>query len=76
MQDLLGLIWPLQGLIQNGENINVGACLPSKYLSTLANFTLIIFFSKMLNLSIIIFFKSKNIVKENNEYLRIFHLLK
>jgi acyl CoA:acetate/3-ketoacid CoA transferase beta subunit len=62
--------------MKNGENINVGVGLPSKYLSTLANSTLIILFSKMWNFSKIISFKSKNIVKENIEYLRIFHLLK
>ncbi len=62
--------------MQNGENINVGAGLPSKYLSTLANSTLIILFSTMLNFSNFISFKSKNIVKENSEYLGIFHLLK
>jgi hypothetical protein len=42
----------------------------------LANSTLIILFSTMLNFSNFISFKSKNIVKENSEYLGIFHLLK
>jgi len=49
IEDLLGLISPLWSLIQNCENINVGAGLPSKYLSTLANSTLIILFSKKWN---------------------------
>jgi hypothetical protein len=44
--------------------------------STLANSTLIILFSELLKFSKIISSKSKNIVKENSEYLRIFHLLK
>jgi hypothetical protein len=42
------------------------------YPSTLANLTLIILFSEMLKFSKIISSKSKNIVKENSEYLRIF----
>jgi len=42
----------------------------------LASSTLIILFSKMLKFSKIISSNPKNIVKENNEYLRIFHLLK
>jgi hypothetical protein len=46
------------------------------YLSTLANLTLIILFSEMLKFSKKISSKSKNIVKENSEYLRIFHLSK
>jgi len=46
------------------------------YPSTLANSTLIILFSEMLKFSKIISSKSKNIVKENSEYLRIFHFLK
>jgi hypothetical protein len=48
----------------------------SLYLSTLASLTLIILFSEMLKFSKYIFSKSKNIVKENSEYLRIFHMLK
>jgi hypothetical protein len=47
----------------------------SKYSSTLANLTLILLFSKMLKFSKIISSKSKNILKENREYLGIFHLL-
>jgi len=48
-----------------------------KYLSILANLTLIILFSEMLNFFLkIVSSKSKNIVKESNGYLRIFHLLK
>jgi len=47
-----------------------------KYPSTLANSTLIILFSEMLKFSKIISSKSNNIVKENLEYSRIFHLLK
>ncbi len=43
-----------------------------QYLTTLANSMLIILFSKMLKFSNFISSKSKNIVKENNEYLRIF----
>jgi hypothetical protein len=43
---------------------------------TLANSTLIILISKMLKISKIISSKSKKIVKENSEYLGIFHLLK
>jgi hypothetical protein len=46
------------------------------YPSTLANLTLIILFSEMLKFSKIISSKSKNIVKDNGEYLGIFHLLK
>jgi hypothetical protein len=46
------------------------------YLSTMANSTLIILFSEMLKISKIISSKSKNIVKENSEYLRIFHFSK
>jgi hypothetical protein len=49
---------------------------PRNYLGTLANSTLIILFSEMLKFSKIISSKSKNIVKQNNGYLRIFHLLK
>jgi len=41
-----------------------------------ANSILIILFSEMLKFSKIIFSKSKNIVKDNSEYLEIFHLLK
>jgi hypothetical protein len=48
----------------------------SLYLSTLASLTLIMLFSEMLKISKIISSKSKNIVKENSEYLRIFHMLK
>jgi hypothetical protein len=46
----------------------------SLYLSTLASLTLIILFSEMLKISKIISSKSKNILKENSEYLRIFHI--
>jgi hypothetical protein len=46
------------------------------YPSTLANSKLIISFSKMLKFSKIISSKSKNIVKDNSEYLGIFHFLK
>jgi hypothetical protein len=42
----------------------------------MANSTLIMLFSEMLKFSKIISFKSKNIVKDNSEYLGIFHLLK
>jgi hypothetical protein len=45
------------------------------YPSTLANLTLIMLFLKLLNFKNY-FFQIKNIVKENNEYLGIFHLLK
>jgi hypothetical protein len=41
--------------------------------STLANSTLIILFSEMLKFSKNVSSKSKNIVKENSECLRIFH---
>jgi hypothetical protein len=47
-----------------------------EYPRTLANSTLIILFSKMLKFSNFISFKSKNILKDNSEYLGIFHLLK
>jgi len=47
----------------------------SKHLSTLASSTLIVLFSEMLKISKIISSKSKNIAKENSEYL-VFHLLK
>ncbi len=47
----------------------------SKYPSTLATSTLIILLSEFLKFSEIISSKSKNIVKDNNEYLGIFHLL-
>jgi hypothetical protein len=46
------------------------------YPSTSANSTLIIFFSEMLKISEIISSKSENIVKDNNESLAIFYLLK
>jgi hypothetical protein len=47
------------------------------YLSnTLANLTLIISISEMLKFSNFISSNSNNIVKENSEYLKIFHLLK
>jgi len=49
---------------------------PRNYLGTLTNSTLIILFSEMLKFSKIISSKSENIVKQNNGYLRIFHLLK
>jgi len=49
---------------------------PPNYPSTLANSTLLILFTKMLKFSNTISFKSKNIVKENSEYLGIFCLLK
>jgi hypothetical protein len=48
----------------------------AKYPSTLANSALIILFSEMLKFSKMIFSKSKNIVKDNSEYLGILHLLK
>ncbi len=48
----------------------------TKYPSTLANWTLIILFSEMLKFSNFISSKSENIVKDNSEYLRIFHLLR
>jgi hypothetical protein len=48
----------------------------AKYPSTLANSTLIILCSEMLNFLKIISSKSQNIVKDNSEYLGIFHLLK
>jgi hypothetical protein len=47
-----------------------------EYPSTLANSIRIILFSKVLKFSKIISSKSKNIVKDNGEYLGIFHLLK
>jgi hypothetical protein len=47
----------------------------NRYFSTLASSTLIILFSKMLKFSKIISSKSKNIMKENSEYLKIFRLL-
>jgi hypothetical protein len=40
------------------------------YPSTLANLTLFTFFKKMLKISKVISSKSKNIVKENSEYLK------
>ncbi len=46
------------------------------YLTTLANSTLNILFSKMLKFVEIISSKSKNIVEESSEYLGIFYLLK
>jgi len=48
----------------------------SDYLSTLANSTLIKLFSEILKFSKIISLKSKYTVKDNSEYLGIFHLLK
>jgi hypothetical protein len=45
------------------------------YPSILANLTWIILFSEMLKISKINSSKSKNIVKDNIEYLGIFHLL-
>jgi hypothetical protein len=50
-------------------------CTHPIYLSTLANLTLITLFSEILKFSKIISSKSKNLVKENSEYLGIFHLL-
>jgi hypothetical protein len=44
--------------------------------SNLANSTLIILFQEMLEFSNFISSKSKNIVKDNSECLRIFYLLK
>jgi hypothetical protein len=44
--------------------------------STLANLTLITSYSEMLKFSNFISSKSKNIVKENSEYFKMFHLLK
>ncbi len=41
------------------------------YLNTLANLTLNILFSELLKISKIISSKSKNIVKDNSDYLRI-----
>jgi hypothetical protein len=46
------------------------------YPSALANLTLIILFSKMLKFAKNIFTNQKIIVKENSEYLGVFHLLK
>jgi hypothetical protein len=46
------------------------------YSNTLANTTLIILFSEMLKFAKNISSKSKIIVKDNNEYLGIFYLLK
>jgi hypothetical protein len=50
--------------------------IPRNYLGTLANSILITLFSEMLKCWNFISSKSKNIVKENSGYLRIFHLLK
>jgi len=47
-----------------------------KYPSIMANLTLIIFFFEILKFSKIIASKSKNILKNNSEYLETFHLLK
>jgi hypothetical protein len=47
-----------------------------KYPNTLDNSTLIILFLELLKFSKIISSKSKNIVKDISEYLKIFHLLK
>ncbi len=44
--------------------------LTKEYPSTLANLTLIIYFLELLKISKIISSKSKNIVKDNNEYLK------
>jgi hypothetical protein len=45
--------------------------------STMANLTLIILFSEMFKFFLKLFSsKSKNILKDNSEYIRIFHLLK
>jgi len=48
----------------------------ARYPSTLVNLTLIILYLKLLKFSKTIFSKSKNIVKDNSEFLRMFHLLK
>jgi hypothetical protein len=45
-------------------------------ISTLVNSTLFILFYEMLEFSNIISSKSTNVVKENSEYLGMFHLLK
>ncbi len=55
---------------------NQGTLTGQDDLSTLASSTLIILFSEMLKFSKTISFESKNIVKENSEYLGIFHFLK
>jgi hypothetical protein len=47
-----------------------------QYAITLADSTLIILFSELLKFSQIISSKSKNIVKDNSQYLGTFHLLK
>jgi len=46
------------------------------YPSTLANSTLIIYILKMLKFFKLFLPNKKNIVKDNGEYLEIFHLLK
>jgi hypothetical protein len=48
----------------------------TKHPSTLASSTLVILFSEFLKFSKTSSSKSKNTVKDNNEYLGIFHLLK
>jgi hypothetical protein len=47
----------------------------TKHPSTLASSTLVILFSEFLKFSKTSSSKSKNTVKDNNEYLGIFHLL-
>jgi hypothetical protein len=56
--------------------IGMNECTNKGYPSTSANLTLIILFSELLKISKIISSKSKNIVNDNSEYLRIFHMLK
>jgi hypothetical protein len=59
------------------ELITMDGSVVQTYLTTtLARLTLIILFLEMLKFSNIISSKSRNIVKENNGYLKIFHLLK
>jgi hypothetical protein len=55
-----------------GIRVFQNACYPS----ILASSTLIILFSELLKFSKTISSKSKNIVKDNSEFLRTFHLLK
>jgi hypothetical protein len=56
--------------------IRKGSSVGEKCPSTLANLTLIILFSENADFLKLFFPNQKNIVKENSEYLGIFHLLK
>jgi hypothetical protein len=74
----VGLVYRLHSDINLGITVTheYAMITADYYPSTLANSTLIILFSEMLKFSKIIFFQIKKCMKDNSEYLGIFHLLK